>query len=132
MSSGRQLPRGALGDFFGQSFGADAVRLVGVSAFRGHILAAHDWDAPPTMVPLEPARLNSYEETMHETGLSAFVLPVGGAMRARDDLVSPRIARAVGPIYRPDRELALHYHYVSLPLAFDEYVFFDEVTPIPG
>ncbi len=48
-------------------------------------------------------------------------------------LLTPRLERAIGVIYRPDTELASHYFEAVLPRQFDEYIWFDEtkaVTPL--
>ena len=52
----------------------------------------------------------------------------------REELLPPRLERAIGVIYRPETELASHYFYASLPLQFDELIWFDEtraVAPLP-
>ena len=54
-----------------------------------------------------------------------------GARRA----ARPRLERAIGVVYRPETELASHYFSASLPLQFDEYIWFDEtraVHPLEG
>ena len=51
-----------------------------------------------------------------------------------DELLPPRLERAIGVIYRPETELASHYFQAVLPRQFDEYVWFDETTAVrsPG
>jgi protein-L-isoaspartate(D-aspartate) O-methyltransferase len=44
--------------------------------------------------------------------------------------LAERLERAIGVIYRPETELVSHYFYASLPLQFDEYVWFDETNPL--
>jgi protein-L-isoaspartate(D-aspartate) O-methyltransferase len=86
---------------------------------------------------VRPAHVDSYERLCHDVMRPAFMLhlrdPERGAVR--DELLGPRLERAIGVIYRPDTELASHYFHASLPLQFDEYVWFDEshaVTPLPA
>jgi protein-L-isoaspartate(D-aspartate) O-methyltransferase len=86
---------------------------------------------------VRPSHPGSYEHLCHETGRPAFVLhlrdPVHGAVR--DELMSPRLQRAIGAIYRPETELESHYLSANLPLEFDEYVWLDEthaVEPLPA
>jgi protein-L-isoaspartate(D-aspartate) O-methyltransferase len=45
-------------------------------------------------------------------------------------LLRPRLERAIGVIYRPETELASHYFQAVLPEQFDEFVWFDETSPI--
>ena len=45
-------------------------------------------------------------------------------------LAKPRLERAIGVIYRPETELASHYFQAELPRQFDEYIWFDETTPV--
>jgi protein-L-isoaspartate(D-aspartate) O-methyltransferase len=84
---------------------------------------------------VRPAHEDSYERLFHDSGVAAFGLHLRDPRRRdiRDELVPPRLERAIGVIYRPDTELASHYFYASLPHQFDEYVWFDEtraVTPL--
>jgi protein-L-isoaspartate(D-aspartate) O-methyltransferase len=86
-------------------------------------------------MPVRPAHVDSYERLCHESRVPAFMLhlrePARGAVR--EELLPPRLERAIGVVYRPDTELASHYFYASLPSQFDEYVWFDEtqaVTPL--
>jgi protein-L-isoaspartate(D-aspartate) O-methyltransferase len=48
----------------------------------------------------------------------------------RDELIQPRLERAIGVVYRPDTELASHYFQAVLPDQFDDFVWFDETHAI--
>jgi protein-L-isoaspartate(D-aspartate) O-methyltransferase len=114
--------------------GKDAY-LVGFGTDRGTVAAASDWDAPLEIMDVRPAHAESYERLCHDTSVPAFLLPLRHPARAavRDELLSPRLERAIGVIYRPESELASHYFQASLPRQFDEYVWFDRtaaVTPL--
>ena len=52
----------------------------------------------------------------------------------REELMSPRLERAIGVVYRPETEMASHCFAASLPRQFDEYAWFDGtgVAPLPG
>jgi protein-L-isoaspartate(D-aspartate) O-methyltransferase len=119
-----------LGQLCRATFGGDAY-LVGMGADHGAVLASPAWGTPPRRVALRPAAERSYEHLFHEAGHEAFLLALrDAAPPVRRALRAPRLARYVGAVYKPERELATHYLYASLPAAFDEIVFFDRVTPI--
>jgi protein-L-isoaspartate(D-aspartate) O-methyltransferase len=42
----------------------------------------------------------------------------------------PRLERAIGVIYRPETEIVSHYFQATLPVQFDEYVWFDETNAV--
>ena len=65
-------------------------------------------------------------------GVPAFMLHLRAPVRdeLRDELVDPRLERAIGVVYRPETELASHYFQAILPAQFDEYIWFDETCAI--
>jgi protein-L-isoaspartate(D-aspartate) O-methyltransferase len=84
---------------------------------------------------VRPAQADSYERLCHDAEVPAFLLPLRNPARAevREELLPPRLERAIGVIYRPESELASHYFQACLPRQFDEYVWFDRtaaVTPL--
>jgi protein-L-isoaspartate(D-aspartate) O-methyltransferase len=81
---------------------------------------------------VRPAHSDSYERLFHESGLPAFSLPLRHPRRQelREELEEPRLERAIGVVYRPDTELQSHYFYASLPLQFDELIWFDETRSV--
>ncbi len=96
-----------------------------------------NWDEPMQRMRVRPAHPDSYERLFHDSGVPAFTLHLRAprAAAVRDELVPPRLERAIGVVYRPDTELASHYFYASLPHQFDELVWFDEtraVKPLPA
>jgi protein-L-isoaspartate(D-aspartate) O-methyltransferase len=113
----------------------DAAYLVGLGTDHGTVAAATDWDEPMRRMRVRPAHAESYERLLHDAEIPAFLLhlrdPRRGALR--EELVPPRLERAIGVVYRPESELASHYFQASLPHQFDEFVWFDEteaVTPL--
>jgi erythromycin esterase-like protein len=121
-----------------ERFGDEAY-LVGFGTDRGTVAAADDWGGPMRVMEVQPARRDSYEGLMRETGSERFLLPLraggdgdgDGSVRAA--LMEPRLERAIGVIYRPRTERQSHYFDAVLPRQFDEYVWLAEteaVTPI--
>lgn len=106
--------------------------LVGFGTDRGTVAAASDWDAPLEIKDVRPAHAESYERLCHDAEVPAFLLPLRYAARraVREELLPPRLERAIGVIYRPESELASHYFQASLPGQFDEYVWFDRTVAI--
>jgi erythromycin esterase-like protein len=114
-----------------EAFGHD-VFIAGFGTHHGVVAAAHGWEEPMQRMRLRPARGDSYERLCHDAGVHAFLLhlrhPAHDALR--DELLDPRLQRAIGVVYRPASELASHYFQVVLPEQFDEYVWFDETDAI--
>jgi protein-L-isoaspartate(D-aspartate) O-methyltransferase len=109
--------------------------LIGFGTDHGTVAAASDWDAPVEIMDVQPAQAESYERLCHDAEVPAFLLPLRYPARAevREELLPPRLERAIGVIYRPESELASHYFQACLPRQFDEYVWFDRtaaVTPL--
>jgi protein-L-isoaspartate(D-aspartate) O-methyltransferase len=109
--------------------------LVGFGTDRGTVAAASNWDEPMQRMRVRPAHPLSYERLFHDSGLPAFALHLRDPRRraVRDELLPPRLERAIGVVYRPDMEMASHYFEARLPDQFDEYLWFDQtraVTPL--
>jgi protein-L-isoaspartate(D-aspartate) O-methyltransferase len=119
-----------------QRFG-NAVYSVGFGTDHGTVIAADDWDHPPKVMTVRPARGDSYEGAAHASGIPSFLLPLREPRSAelRERLLAPRLERAIGVVYRPQTELASHYFEAYLPAQFDEWVWLDEtraLAPLPG
>jgi protein-L-isoaspartate(D-aspartate) O-methyltransferase len=112
-------------------FGAGAY-LVGFGTDRGTVAAASNWGEPMERMQVRPAHPESYERLFHESGHPAFLLHLREPRRAevREELLPPRLERAIGVVYRPETELASHYFQASLPHQFDEFVWFDETRAV--
>jgi erythromycin esterase-like protein len=110
----------------------EAVYAVGFGTDHGTVAAAFDWDEPMHRMRVVPAHADSYEHLFHASGRPAFALALREPRRAavREELLPPRLERAIGVVYRPDTELASHYFHASLPHQFDELVWFDETTAV--
>ena len=120
-----------LGQLVREKFGERAYTIV-FGTDRGSVAAASDWDGAMEVKEVRPAHPDSYEHLCHESGRTAFFLPLRNphslAMRAA--LLEPRLERAIGVIYRPETELVSHYFQASLPLQFDEWIWIDETNAV--
>ncbi len=110
----------------------DRVRIVGFGTDRGTVAAAANWDEPMQRMRIVPARPGSYEHVFHDTSISSFMLHLRHPARRalREELLAPLLERAIGVVYRPASEIASHYFHASLPMQFDEYIWFDETHAV--
>ncbi|HSD88195.1 MAG TPA: erythromycin esterase family protein, partial [Kofleriaceae bacterium] len=119
-----------------KTFGDDMFSI-GFGTDHGIVAAAHDWDEPMERMRVRPSRPDSYERLCHDSEVPAFLLHLRDPVRdvLDDELMEPRLERAIGVVYRPDTELQSHYFQAVLPEQFDEYIWFDEtdaVEPLQG
>jgi protein-L-isoaspartate(D-aspartate) O-methyltransferase len=113
----------------------DGAYLLGFGTDHGTVAAATEWDGEMEIKNVRPSHPESYERLCHDSGVPAFLLPLRAPRRpeVREELMPPRLERAIGVIYRPDTELLSHYFQAVLPMQFDEYCWIDEtraVTPL--
>ncbi len=110
----------------------DEAFLLGFGTDHGTVAAAHNWGDPMTIMNVKPAHPESYERLCHDSGVPAFLLSLRNPSRAavRQELMAPRLERAIGVVYRPSTELESHYFQASLAAQFDEYVWFDETRAV--
>jgi erythromycin esterase-like protein len=120
-----------VGELCRESYGDEAY-IIGFGTDHGSVAAASEWGGPLERKSVRPAHELSYEYLCHESGLPAFLLHLREPQRpsVRDELMSSRLERAIGVIYRPETELASHYFEASLPRQFDEYVWIDETRAV--
>jgi protein-L-isoaspartate(D-aspartate) O-methyltransferase len=120
-----------VGQLTREAFG-DRAYIIGLGTDHGTVAAASRWDAPMKEMRVRPAHVDSYERVFHDSRVPAFALPLRMPRRAavRQELLVPRLERAIGVIYRPDTELASHYFGASLAQQFDEYIWFDETSAV--
>jgi protein-L-isoaspartate(D-aspartate) O-methyltransferase len=120
-----------VGQLCRQAF-SDRAYVIGFGTDHGTVAAASNWDEPMQEIPVRPAHPESYERLCHETGVPAFLLHLRDPSKraVREELLPPRLERAIGVVYRPDTELESHYFYAVLPEQFDEYVWFDETMAV--
>jgi protein-L-isoaspartate(D-aspartate) O-methyltransferase len=119
-----------LGHLCRKEFGK-RVYAIGFGTHRGTVAAASSWDGPLEIKTITPAIPESYEHICHEAGKQCFMLDLNlSQSNGTKGLLRPRLERAIGVIYRPETELASHYFQAVLPEQFDEFVWFDETSPI--
>ncbi|MDT8408459.1 MAG: protein-L-isoaspartate(D-aspartate) O-methyltransferase [Wenzhouxiangellaceae bacterium] len=122
-----------IGQLSREEFGDEAY-LVGFGTDRGTVAAASNWDEPMQKKRVRPSLSDSYERIFSESSHPSFLLPLREShahdLDLREDLLTTRLQRAIGVIYRPETERVSHYFETVLPEQFDEYIWFDESTAV--
>jgi protein-L-isoaspartate(D-aspartate) O-methyltransferase len=110
----------------------DRAYAMGFGTDHGIVAAASNWDGPMQRMRVRPAHADSYERLFHDAGIPACLLHLRHPRRRaiREELLPPRLERAIGVVYRPDTELQSHYFQATLPHQFDEWIWFDETRAV--
>jgi protein-L-isoaspartate(D-aspartate) O-methyltransferase len=127
-----------IGQLARERFG-DQARAIGFGTHTGTVAAAPDWGGTVEVMDVRPSHERSHERLCHDSEVASFVLPLREAHQRdeqlREELLTSRLERAIGVVYRPQTELASHYFQARVAAQFDEYVWFDAssaVTPLSG
>ena len=122
-----------IGQLCREEFGQNCY-AIGFGTDHGTVAAASEWGGPMEIKDVRPSLNDSIERVCHESETPHFMLRLrDGDPADTKGLLTPRLERAIGVIYRPESELASHYFNVVLPRQFDEYIWFDDsraVTPL--
>lgn len=120
-----------LGQLVRQKYG-DKTYIIGFGTDHGTVAAASEWGGPLEIKQVQPSHIDSYERVCHEVKTDNFLLPLRQPLQkiTRKKLLSERLERAIGVIYKPESEVQSHYFYASLPHQFDEYIWFDETRAV--
>src|ERR1700736_6794136 len=105
-------------------------REAGFTTYSGTVTAASDWDAPAERKNVRPALAGSYEALFHATSVPSFEIDLRDNDVAAQQLLEPRLERAIGVIYRPETERVSHYIYARLPEQFDTIIHFDHTRAV--
>jgi erythromycin esterase-like protein len=117
-----------VGQLARQRYGNECL-IVGLTTYDGRVTAASAWGHPAERKHVRPALPESQEALLHEVGEPGFWFAtrpplVQAALRA------PRLERAIGVIYRPERERQSHYFEARLPDQFDAVVHLDRTRAL--
>jgi erythromycin esterase-like protein len=120
-----------VGQLLRERHGTDDVVLVGFGGYRGGVVAGESWGAQRARMPVPAARRGSVEALLHDAiGRDAlFVLPRGE--RAQCQWLSDRLDhRAIGVVYRPERERWGNYVPTVLGERYDAFCYLEETSPL--
>jgi erythromycin esterase-like protein/predicted phosphoribosyltransferase len=118
-----------VGQLLREEYGAKAV-LVGFTTYTGTVTAASEWDGPAHRKHVRAALAGSYERLFHEAQIPRFLLPLRTDLELASVLSAPRLERAIGVLYLPERERASHYFHARLSEQFDFVVHIDETRAV--
>jgi erythromycin esterase-like protein len=118
-----------VGQLLRERHGTDDVVLVGLGGHRGGVIAGSSWGAQMARMSVPAARPGSLEALLHETvGADAlFVLPRAD----RPSWLERRLDhRAIGVVYRPERERWGNYVPTALGRRYDAFLHLEETSPL--
>ncbi|MGY1834497.1 erythromycin esterase family protein [Blastococcus sp. SYSU DS0510] len=118
-----------VGQLLRERHGVDDVVLVGFGGYRGGVVAGRQWGAQMERMTVPPARPGSLEALLHDAlGEDAlFVFPRG----ERPEWLARRLDhRAIGVVYRPEREKWGNYVPTVLGERYDAFLHLDDTTPL--
>jgi erythromycin esterase-like protein len=104
--------------------------LVGFSTHHGTVTAASDWDQPARRKRVRAGLPGSWEDLLHQTATSRFLLPLRDNPALRKVAAPQRLQRAIGVIYRPETERQSHYFMTRLAEQFDALIHIDETSAL--
>lgn len=119
-----------LGELARERFGADRVVLVGFGSHRGTVVAGCSWGAPMEVMPVPAGRPDSLEDVLHTAAppSALFVFPPLGE---RPDLLIDELPhRAIGVVYRPERDRWANYVPSALGDRYDAFLWIDETRAL--
>ncbi|MGY1704914.1 erythromycin esterase family protein [Geodermatophilus sp. SYSU D00697] len=118
-----------VGQLLRERHGADDVVLVGLGGYAGGVVAGSEWGAQMQRMPVPEARPGSLEALLHaEVGQDAlFVVPPGPRPAWLDRRLDHR---AIGVVYRPDRERWGNYVPTVLGERYDAFLYLDTTGPL--
>jgi erythromycin esterase-like protein len=118
-----------VGQLLRERYGTDDVVLVGFGGYRGGVIAGSEWGAQMERLPVPPARSGSLEALLH--GLfgrdTLIVVPREGGPRW---LTRRLDHRAIGVVYRPERERWGNYVPTVTGQRYDAFLYLLETSPL--
>lgn len=112
-----------IGQLAREAYGSEVV-IAGFSTHRGSVIAGEQWGAPMRRIAVPEARAGSWEDVLHRAGAEDKLLLLDGFDEVEGAL-EPRGHRAIGVVYRPEREAFGNYVPTVLPYRYDAMLYVD-------
>ncbi len=117
-----------VGQLARQRYGHECA-LIGFTTFHGTVTASSEWGGPSERKRVRPALTDSHESYLHCARGDRFWLDLADPT-VHDAMVTPRLERAIGVIYRPDTERRSHYFHARLGDQFDAVIHLDHTSAL--
>ncbi|MBI3942098.1 MAG: erythromycin esterase family protein, partial [Chloroflexi bacterium] len=108
---------------------SDGVILAGFGSYRGSVIAGQEWGAPMERINVPRARPGSWEDVFHQAGEDS-KLRILEDISQEQAFLEARGHRAIGVVYRPERERFGNYVPTVLPQRYDAFLYFDETQAL--
>jgi erythromycin esterase len=115
-----------IGSLARERFGHDQVLLIGLGSHHGTVVAGRQWGAPMEVMGVPPARPGSIEDILHAEAPQQALFMVPEPQKRPDLLVDELAHRAIGVVYRPEREAWGNYVPSVIGDRYDAFLWFDE------
>jgi erythromycin esterase-like protein len=119
----------AVGQLLRERHGSDDVVLVGFGGYQGGVIAGREWGAQMERMSVPPARAGSIESLLHGfLGEDALIV----VPRADEpEWLRRRLDhRAIGVVYRPERERWGNYVPTLLGERYDAFLYLEDTSPL--
>jgi erythromycin esterase-like protein len=120
----------SLGELARDRYGNDAVVLVGFGCHRGTVVAGSSWGAPMEVMAVPPARPDSLDDVLHAAAPPRAVMVFPPFRQRPDVLVDELPQRAIGVVYKPDRDSSANYVPTVLGDRYDAFLWFDDARAV--
>jgi erythromycin esterase len=118
-----------IGGLARQRYGSDDVVLVGFGSYGGTVMAGSQWGAPMQEMVVPEAPQGSWEYRLHQAGSDNKLL-IMDDFRDCTPLEQPIGHRAIGVVYRPDREVPGNYVPSVIPERYDAFIYLDRTQAL--
>jgi erythromycin esterase len=118
-----------IGQLAREGYGPEAVFALGFGTHRGQVMAAREWGLAGQIMEVPPAAEGSFEDLLHRTGKPSVLLLLED-LRRPGPLMQPRAHRAIGVVFRPERERIRNYVETLIPERYDAFIYLETTGPV--
>ncbi len=118
-----------VGQLAREHWGNGLVFSVGFGSYEGTVIASKEWGAPMQVMPVPPARENSFEQLLHQLSPDNKLLLSSDIRKA--GLLNSKIGhRAIGVVYHPSSERWGNYVPSLIPERYDAFMYIDKTRAL--